>query len=75
MKTREYVRYPVIKAAKDGGVEAINVIVSHYKYYMKKLSVIKGRDDYGNEKRTVDIELYRTLQAHLVTAIMKFKIR
>lgn len=71
---KELVRYPVIEAAIQGDVEAVNAIVDHYQGYINSLSIVQITDDKGNRESTVDTYLARTLELHLVTAILKFKI-
>ena len=67
------VRYEVIKSAKNGDTEAIDIIKKKYKGYINKLSTIKIIDDSGGSRTVIDYYLAETLEEHLIISIFKFK--
>ncbi|MFR8040442.1 MAG: helix-turn-helix domain-containing protein [Anaerovoracaceae bacterium] len=67
------VRYEVIKSAKNGDAEAIDIIKKKYKGYINKLSTIKIVDDSGYSRSVIDYYLAETLEEHLVISIFKFR--
>lgn len=69
------VAYPVIEAAIKGDAEAIQLVIDHYDRYIKKLSVRKMVDEWGNERQVTDTHLCEILKVHLITAILKFNMR
>lgn len=71
--SKNLIRYDVIKSAKDGDAESIEVIKNFYKGYINKLSVIRITDDNGCERKVIDYYLAETLEEHLVISIFKFK--
>lgn len=69
------VAYSVIEAAIKGDAEAIQLVIDHYDRYIKKLSVRKMVDEWGNERQVTDTHLCEILKVHLITAILKFNMR
>lgn len=66
--------YPVIVAAVSGNVDAINLVLNHYKGYITKLSTRTMYDEAGNPHLCVDDELRRRLETKLITKILSFKV-
>ncbi|WP_144463787.1 helix-turn-helix domain-containing protein, partial [Siminovitchia fortis] len=46
--------YPIILAANKGELEAMKVVVLHYRSYMTSLSICKLRDEQGNTYWGID---------------------
>ena len=65
---------PVIMAAVDGDLTAMEQIVKHYVPYINKLSLRTMIDEYGNHVRVVDDYMRLALEAKLMYAITKFII-
>lgn len=64
----------VIKAASEGDVEAIDMVLRHYEGYIAVLSTRKLYDEYGNTHYCVDETLRRRLETKLITKVLDFKI-
>lgn len=54
--------FPVIAAAIDGDIEAVNQIIKHYTAYIAKRSLRPVKDEYGNQYVVVDEVLRRRLE-------------
>ena len=63
----------IIKAASEGDVEAINVVLKHYEGYITTLSTRMLFDEYGQAYHCVDETLRRRLETKLITKILAFK--
>lgn len=66
--------FPVIAAAADGDVDAINVVLQHYAGYIAVLSTKRLYDETGNPYLYVDEGIRRRLETKLITKILAFKI-
>lgn len=66
--------FPVIAAASQGDVDAINTVIKHYEGYIAVLSTRRFCDEHGNPHMYVDEEMRRRLETKLITRILKFKI-
>ena len=66
--------FPVIAAAANGDVDAINSVLKTYEGYIACLSTRMLYDEYGNSYLVVDDEMRRRLETKLITKILKFKI-
>lgn len=66
--------YSIIKAATEGNVDAINIILKHYERYILKLSTRMIYDKTGRLCYEVDEELRRRLETKLITKILTFKL-
>lgn len=65
----------VIKAASEGDVEAINVVLKHYERYIERLSTRRLYDEYGQPHYCVDESLRRRLETKLITKVLSFRIQ
>lgn len=66
--------FPVIVAAVNGNVDAINAVLKRYEGYIAQLSTRKLYDEDGNSYIVVDEEMRRRLETKLITKILKFKV-
>ena len=66
--------FPVIEAAANGNVEAINKVLKHFKGYIIALSTRRLFDEYGNPHVVVDDEIRQTLETQLIVKILEFDI-
>ena len=73
-KCKTNISFPVIAAAANGDVDAINAVLKHYGSYIAKLSTRRLYDDEGNSYMVVDEEMRRRLETKLITKIIKFKV-
>lgn len=73
--TYPMIPFPVIVAATDGNMEAINQIVKHYRGYIAKRSLRPMKDEYGNQHMIVDETLRGRLETRLITKILSFEIK
>jgi len=69
------VSFPIIVAATDGDIEAVNQIVKHYGGYIAKRSLRPMKDEYGNQHMVVDETLRRRIETRLITKILSFEIK
>ncbi len=74
MKKYNLLPFPVIAAATNGDVDAINAVLKHYEKYIASLSVKRVYDEKGKGFLIVDEELRRRLETKLITKILAFKI-
>jgi hypothetical protein len=65
--------YPVIAAATNGDVSAINKVLKHYEGYIVALSMSEQFDEQGNGRLIYDEEKRRTLETKLITNLSKFR--
>lgn len=65
--------YPVIAAAADGDVDAINTVLKQYEGYIAKLSTKRLYDESGKVYEIIDEELRRHLETKLILKVLKFK--
>lgn len=66
--------FHIIRAATEGDVVAINMVLSHYERYIASLSTRRIFDEYGQPHLCVDETLRRHLEIKLITKILDFKI-
>ena len=66
--------FHIIKAASEGDISAINVVLKHYEGYIIKLSTRKLYDEDGQIHYCVDETLRRRLETKLITKIVDFKL-
>jgi hypothetical protein len=64
--------FPVIEAAADGDVGAINKVLKHYEGYIIALSTRRLYDEDGTPRLCVDNEMRRTLETKLIVKILQF---
>ena len=76
MKNHNYSRVPfeIIEKAVQGDEDSIQAVLSHFTYYMYKLSQRKVIDDYGGSKTVLDEDTLSSLKAKLTVAILNFKM-
>jgi len=68
------ISFPVIAAAVNGDVDAINAVLKRYEGYIARLSTRMLHDADGNSYMVVDEEMRRRLETKLITKILKFKV-
>ncbi|MDD4495900.1 MAG: helix-turn-helix domain-containing protein [Eubacteriales bacterium] len=73
-KNNAAISFPVIAAAANGDVDAINAVLKRYEGYIARLSTRMLYDADGNTYMVVDEEMRRRLETKLITKILKFKI-
>lgn len=73
-KHKELLPFPVIAAASNGDVDAINAILKHYEGYIASLSLRRVYDEEGNGYTIVDEELRRRLETKLIVKILSFEV-
>ena len=73
-KHKELLPFPVIAAASNGDVDAINAILKHYEGYIASLSLRRVYDEDGNGYTIVDEELRRRLETKLIVKILSFEV-
>lgn len=66
--------FPVIAAATNGNVDAINAVVKYYAGYIAALSTRQLYDENGTPVLCVDEEMRRRLETKLITRILNFKL-
>lgn len=66
--------FPIIAAAIDGNVDAINAVVKHYAGYITALSTRQLYDENGTPVLFVDEEMRHRLETKLITRILSFKL-
>lgn len=74
MRKNNLLPFPVIVAASDGDVNAINAVLKHYEGYIASLSIRRVYDEDGKGYTIVDEELRRRLETKLITKILTFKV-
>lgn len=73
-KHKELLPFPVIAAASNGDVDAINAVLKHYEGYIASLSLRRVYDEDGNGYTIVDEELRRRLETKLIVKILSFEV-
>lgn len=68
------VPYQTLVLATQGNIEAIDVVLQHYKGYIITLAMKQVYDPYGSSYCIVDDALRCRLEAKLITTILNFKI-
>ena len=66
--------FPIIAAAINGNVDAINAVVKHYAGYITALSTRQLFGENGMPVLFVDDEMRRRLETKLITRILSFKL-
>ena len=66
--------FPVIAAATNGNVDAINAVVKYYAAYIAALSTRQLYDENGTPVLCVDEEMRRRLETRFITRILNFKL-
>lgn len=66
--------YPIIAAAVNGDIDAINRVLRHYEGYIAALSMRQLYDEYGCAHWCIDEEMRRRLETKLITRILTFKL-
>ncbi|MCG9968029.1 helix-turn-helix domain-containing protein [Pelotomaculum terephthalicicum JT] len=66
--------FPVIAAASNGDINAINAVLKHYERYIAALSIRQLYDENGNPHLCVDPEFRRRLETKLITRILTFRV-
>lgn len=65
--------FHIIKAASEGDVEAIHVVLKHYEGYIAKLSTRKMYDEFGQAHYCVDETLRKRLETKLIAKTLAFR--
>ena len=73
-KNDSTISFPVIAAAVNGDVDAINAVLKRYEGYIARLSTRVLYDSDGKTYMVVDEDMRRRLETKLITKILKFKI-
>jgi hypothetical protein len=73
-KNKTILSFPVIKAAVNSDVDAINAVLKRYEGYIARLSTRMLYDQNGNSYMVVDDEMRRRLETKLITKILTFKV-
>lgn len=73
-KKGKLIPFPVIVAASQGDVEAINQVLKHYEGYIISLSTRTLYDEYGKPHICVDENIRQRLQTKLIAAVLNFKV-
>ena len=73
-KQCRFVAFPLIVAASQGDVEAMNGVLQYYEGYITSLSTRTLYDEFGNPHICVDENIRRRLQTKLIAAILKFEL-
>lgn len=68
------ISFPVIAAAVNGDVDAINAVLKRYEGYIARLSTRALYDTDGKAYMVVDEDMRRRLETKLITRILKFKV-
>jgi len=72
---RPLVPMPIILEAIDGDAEALAIVISHYRGFIKYLSLRNIWDEYGNGHFCMDNNIELRLEAKLIASIVTgFKI-
>ncbi len=66
--------FPVIVAAVNGDVDAINAVLKHYEGYITALSTKTLFDEHGSPYLCVDAAIKRRLETKLITKILTFNV-
>ena len=72
--TRRLLPYPLIEAAANGDITAINKVLKHYEGYIIALSTRPLFDEYGKQHLYVDEEIRRTLETKLILKVLQFNM-
>jgi hypothetical protein len=62
------VSFPVLKAAADGEIDSMTLILRHYEQYICRLATVSVRGT-----RYINTDLYDQLKTRLIMATLKFK--
>lgn len=73
-KEENLLSFHIIKAASEGDVSAINVVLKHYEGYIINLSTRKLYGENGQVHYCVDETLRRRLETKLITKILAFEV-
>lgn len=73
-KNANLLPFHIIKAASEGDIGAIHVVLRHYEGYIAKLSTQCLYDEYGQPHYCVDETLRKRLETKLITKILNFEI-
>lgn len=73
-KRRNLLPFHTIKAASEGDMIAVNVVLKHYENYIISLSIRRLFGEFGNSHYCVDETLRRWLETKLIAKILDFKI-
>lgn len=66
--------YPIIAAAVNGDIDAINRVLRHYEGYIAALSMRQLYDEYGYTHWCIDENLRRRLETKLITRMLNFRL-
>ena len=71
---KDLLPYPVIAAAVQGDLDAVNMVIRHYSGYIAALATRMSYDAHGNLYSQVDEDLRRRLETKLILAILDFDL-
>jgi len=66
--------FPIMEAATQGDVTAINAVLRHYERYIISLSLRPVFDMDGGLRLAIDPDIKRRLETKLITKILDFEI-
>jgi hypothetical protein len=66
--------FPVILAATQGDVIAMDAVLKHFEGYIATLSTKWHSDETGSPQLSIDEELRRRLESKLISKVLAFKI-
>lgn len=66
--------FPVVFAAAQGDVEAMNTVLNHYSGCINKLAARSARDESGRVYSYIDEELRSRLKIRLIMRTLAFNI-
>ena len=72
--TNKLLPFPVIVSATGGDIDAINIVLQHYKGYITALATKRLYDENKNPYLCVDEGVKRRLETKLITAILSFNV-
>ena len=64
----------IVQAAIHGCPYAMEKVILFYRPYLRKLSRVSARDQYGRRIKYVDAEILFELEQHLRQKVLEFKI-
>ena len=70
-----YVTYPVLLAAKDGDMQAMESIINHYRGLICTLAMRTAYRADGTIYHFVDNDIRHRMESTLIEGILRFEIR
>ena len=73
-KHRALVPYPILAAAAQGDVLAMEAVLDHYSSYIAALSTRSYFDRYGDVEFYVDEIIRQRVKVKLITKVLTFRV-